>query len=389
MWMITANPKEAEKHGMPSLGQLMQQGSPEFSSVACNPDDTAVILYTSGTTGKPKGAELSQSNMVMNAMVSRDLFQANAEDKHLVVLPLFHSFGQTVQMNCSVLTGSTLVLLPRFEPDAALKTMEEQQITLFAGVPTMYWAMLNYPDVAKQFDLPKIASNLRLGVSGGASMPVEIMKKFKETFNVPVLEGYGLSETSPVATFNRMEREPKVGSVGLPVFGIEVTVVDSQNKPVATGNEGEVVIRGHNVMKGYYRKPEETGKVLEEDGWFHTGDIGKQDEEGYLYIVDRLKDMIIRGGYNVYPREIEETLLTHPDVSMAAVIGIPHDELGEEIKAFVIPQANSKLTEKALKDWCKEKMAAYKYPRLVELRQDLPMTATGKILKRSLRDQNK
>ena len=387
MWMITADPKQLEKDSIPSLSSLMTKGRAAFTSTPCNPDDTAVILYTSGTTGKPKGAELSQSNLVMNTLVCKDLFKAQSSDKMLVVLPLFHSFGQTVQMNCSILTGGSIVLLPRFDPEAALKSMEAHGITLFAGVPTMYWALLNVPDVSKKFDLAKIASTLRLGVSGGASMPVEIMKQFVEIFKVPVLEGYGLSETSPVATFNRIDKEPKIGSVGLPVLGVDVKIINADGSEAKMDSEGEIVIRGHNVMKGYFGKKEATEEVLKDEGWFHTGDIGKKDSDGFVYIVDRLKDMIIRNGYNVYPREIEETLLTHPDVSMAAVIGVPHNEYGEEVKAFVIPKPNSKLDDEMLMGWCKEKLASYKYPRIYEICSELPMTATGKILKRELKNR--
>jgi long-chain acyl-CoA synthetase len=288
-------------------------------------------------------------------------------------------------MNAGFYNGVTLTLLPRFDPDAALGIMQRDNVTIFAGVPTMYWAMLNYPD-ADKYDLEKIAENLRLCASGGSAMPVEVMKAFEEKFNVSILEGYGLSETSPVATFNRMDRVRKPGSVGLPVWGVEVRIVDEMDKEVAAGDLGEIVMRGHNVMKGYYGKPDATADAFR-NGWFHTGDIGRIDEDGYIYIVDRVKDMIIRGGFNVYPREVEEVLMSHPAISLAAVIGIPSDQYGEEVKAFVVPKAGAEINPEEIIAWSKENMAGYKYPRLVELRDTLPMNATGKILKIELRNE--
>jgi len=350
-----------------------------------SPDDTAVILYTSGTTGRPKGAELSHLNMVMNARLADNLFQRVDQDIHLVTLPLFHSFGQTVQMNAGFYTGSTLSLMPRFEPGMALSIMARDKVTFFAGVPTMYWAMLNYPDTGS-LDLELIASNLRLSVSGGAAMPVEVMKAFEDKFNVKIQEGYGLSETSPVASFNRLDRPRKPGSVGLPVWGVEMRVVNESDQEMPPGELGEIVIRGHNVMKGYHNQPEATAEAFR-GGWFHTGDIGSVDEDGYFYIVDRVKDMVIRGGFNVYPREVEEVLMSHPQVSLAAVIGVPDEQYGEEIKAFIVPTARREINEEELIRWSKENMADYKYPRLVEFRDTLPMNATGKILKIELRNQ--
>lgn len=384
--IITANPGgDSPIPGVKTLGQAMHNKPPAYPTVQTNADDTAVILYTSGTTGKPKGAELSHMNMVMNARLAENLYETRlGEDVHLVTLPLFHSFGQTVQMNGGFYTRASLSLLPRFEPDAALAIMDRDNVTVFAGVPTMYWALLNYPE-ADKYDLDKIARNLRLAVSGGAAMPVEVMKAFENRFNVKILEGYGLSETSPVATFNRMDRPAKPGSVGLPVWGVEIRVVDEDDEDVPQGELGEIVIRGHNVMKGYHNRPEANEKAFR-NGWFHTGDIGRMDEDGYIYIVDRVKDMIIRGGFNVYPREVEEVLMEHPAVSLAAVVGVPNDQYGEEIKAFIVPQEEADAVgEDELRAWAKENMADYKYPRLIEFRDTLPMNATGKILKRELR----
>jgi long-chain acyl-CoA synthetase len=384
-FMMTADPAAASPIAETNtLGMLMANRPPTFPTIQTDSDDTAVILYTSGTTGQPKGAELSHMNMVMNARLSDTMYGASGDDVYLIVLPLFHSFGQTVQMNTGFYRASTVTLLPRFDPQAALAIMERDNVTIFAGVPTMYWAMLNVPDAAEKYDLDKIANNLRLCASGGAAMPVEVMKAFDEKFKVKILEGYGLSETSPVATFSRMDRERKPGSIGLPVWGVQVRVVDEDDQDVPVGELGEIVIRGHNVMKGYYKRPEATAEAFR-NGWFHTGDIGKVDEDGYFYIVDRVKDMVIRGGFNVYPREVEEVLMTHPDISLAAVIGVPDAQYGEEIKAFVVLNEGARVSEEEIMAWSKENMAAYKYPRQVVFRDTLPMNATGKILKTELR----
>ncbi len=385
MVVITADPAAPSPvPGVVTLGQLIHGKPAAFDTVQRSPDDTAVILYTSGTTGQPKGAELTHANMLLNARLADTMYEALPHEKHLVVLPLFHSFGQSVQMNAGFYVGATLVLLPRFEPQAALRAMQDEGVTFFAGVPTMYWALLNTPGAEEEFDLKQIAANLHLAVSGGAALPVPVLEAFAARFGIPILEGYGLSETSPVSNFNRLDRPTKPGTVGPAVWGVEVRVVDEQGKPVPAGERGEVVIRGHNVMKGYYNRPEETAAALR-NGWFHTGDVGIIDADGYLSIVDRVKDMIIRGGFNVYPREVEEVLLTHPKVSLAAVIGVPCEGHGEEVKAFVILKAGQAATPEELITWSRETMASYKYPRIFEIRESLPMTATGKILKRELR----
>ncbi len=383
-FLMTANPAAPSPiEGAKTLGMLMYNQHTRFETVQPHPDETAIILYTSGTTGQPKGAELSHCNLLLNARLSDTMYPRADHDVHLITLPLFHSFGQTVQMNSGLYNRATLVLLPRFTPDAAFSAMERENVTFFAGVPTMYWALLKHPG-ADRYDLEKIARHLRLCISGGAAMPVEVMRAFEDKFRVKILEGYGLSETSPVATFNRLDRESKPGSIGLPVWGVSVRIVNPDDQDVGTNELGEIVIRGHNVMKGYYKRPEATAEAMR-NGWFHTGDIGQRDEDGYIYIVDRVKDMIIRGGFNVYPREIEEVLMTHPAVSLAAVIGVPHERHGEEVKAFVILKEGAQLTEAELVAWCKENMADYKYPRHIEFRTTLPMTATGKILKSELR----
>jgi long-chain acyl-CoA synthetase len=366
-----------------TFSEFIKDQPTETDAVLSNADDTAVILYTSGTTGQPKGAELTHANMIFNARLSDTMYERRDADVHLITLPLFHSYGQSVQMNAGFYNRATIVLLPRFAPEAALALMEKHSVTIFAGVPTMYWAILNYPE-ADKFDLEKISKNLRLCSAGGSPLPVEVLKSFEEKFNVIIIEGYGLSETSPVATFNKMDSR-RAGSVGFPVWGVEIRIVDENGKDVADGEQGEIVIRGHNIMKGYYKKPDATAAAIDEKGWFKTGDVGRRDADGYIYISDRVKDMILRGGFNVYPRELEEVLMTHEAVSLCAVIGIPCEENGEEIKAFIVKKDGASHTETELVEWCKTNMASYKYPRFVEFRETLPMTATGKILKRELR----
>jgi len=354
------------------------------------PDDTAVILYTSGTTGQPKGAELTHFNMTMNAMASRDMMlpllpnTATERPTALVTLPLFHSTGQTAQMNAGIAGGYTLVLLPRFDAAAVFDAFERHQVNCWVGVPTMYWALLTFAR-EKGLDVAMATASLKLCVSGGAPMPLALMQECERAFGVRILEGYGLSETSPVACFNQVFRPSKPGTVGLPIVACEVAVVNDADEPVPSGERGEIVIRGHNVMKGYYKRPTETAEALR-NGWFHTGDIGVIDADGYVQIVDRKKDMVLRGGMNVYPREIEDVLMTHPAVSLATVIGVPDERLGEELKAFVVRKPGASLTEAELIAWAKEQMAAYKYPRSVEFRDALPMGGTGKVLKRALSD---
>jgi long-chain acyl-CoA synthetase len=366
--------------------ELLMAGRPATPCHALTAaDDTAVILYTSGTTGQPKGAELTHANLAMNALATHALLRQQADDVHLAVLPLFHSFGQTAQMNAAITAGATLVLLARFEPDAVLTAMRQYEVSIFAGVPTMYIGLLNLPGAAERHDLAAIGARLRIGLSGGAAMPVEVIRQCEQRFNIAILEGYGLTETSPVATFNFLDGERIAGSVGQPLWGTQVRIVDDNGVDVAAGGSGEVVVRGHNTMKGYYKRPEDTAAAIR-NGWFHTGDIGRFDDHGNLFIVDRLKDMIIRGGFNVYPRELEEVLMTHPSVAQAAVIGVPHATHGEEVMAVIVCKPGCDAAPADLLEWCRQRMAAYKYPRHVEIVAALPMTSTGKVLKRELRD---
>jgi long-chain acyl-CoA synthetase len=343
-------------------------------------DDTAVILYTSGTTGKPKGAELTHSNLLINCAIVVPKLIPVPPDQHvaLATLPLFHSFGQTAIQNATIANGGTFTLLPRFSPAEAFEIMERDRVTLFAGVPTMYFALLHHEGA------PARLPSLRWCMAGGAPLPVEVMKAFEEKFGVEILEGYGLSETSPVASFNVLGRPRTPGSIGYPVWGVEMAILDDKDRPLPDGERGEICIRGHNIMKGYWKRAEATAETMR-GGWFHSGDIGIRDANGSYRIVDRVKDMIIRGGFNVYPREVEEVLYAHPAVVEAAVIGIAHPSHGEEVKAVIALAKGQTASADEIIGWCKERLAAYKYPRIVDFVEALPKGPTGKILKRELR----
>jgi long-chain acyl-CoA synthetase len=376
-----------------TLTQITFDKSEEFETCPTAPHDTCAILYTSGTTGQPKGAELTHLNLMTNVTTTHGLhlpvldFTDNQQKTCLITLPLFHTTGQTVQMNTNLYGGNRVVLLPRFEPQTTLAAMEKEKVNFWVGVPTMYWAILKYVEESG-YDISRIKEHLKVPTSGGAPMPVEVMKSFERVFGIRVLEGYGLSETSPLACFNQFEKPSKPGTVGQPIFGVEVKCFDENDKEVAPGTRGEVVIRGSNVMKGYYKRPEATAEAFK-NGWFHTGDIGVIDDEGYLAIVDRKKDMILRGGYNIYPRELEEVMMTHEAVSLVAVVGVPCERMGEEVKAFVVRKPGAEdLTEAEFIEWCKGQFAANKYPRFVEFRDELPIGGTGKIFKRALREEN-
>ena len=358
--------------------QRLASADPDDEVCDRSESDTAVILYTSGTTGVPKGAELTHANLLRNSTLATQLFGIRSDAVTLGVLPLFHSFGQTCAQNATITAGGTLTLIPRFEPDKALEVIERDRVNVFFGVPTMYGAMLHSPN-RDRHDV----SSLSMCGSGGAAMPVELMRAFEQHFDCIILEGYGLSETSPVASFNHPGRERKPGSIGTPLEGVELRLVDDDDNDVPEGEVGEIVIRGHNVMKGYLGRPDATAEALR-GGWFHSGDIGRRDEDGYYYIVDRKKDMIIRGGFNVYPREIEEVLYEHPAVREAAVIGIPDEEHGEEVAAAVALKDGASATPDELREYVKSQVAAFKYPRKVWLVDDLPKGPTGKILRREI-----
>ncbi|KUL39928.1 long-chain-fatty-acid--CoA ligase [Actinoplanes awajinensis] len=347
-------------------------------------EDVAVILYTSGTTGKPKGALLTHLNLVMNAAINVfDVHPLTGDDVVLGCLPLFHTFGQTVGMNATFRLGGTLVLLPRFSGEAAIDLILRENVTIFHGVPTMYIGLLEAAAKAEQ--LPK----LKLCVSGGASLPVAVLERFAEAFGSHIWEGYGLSETSPTATTNQPAFGAKAGTVGHPIWGVEVEIarpeVPESIEFLPDGELGEIVIRGHNVFAGYLNRPEATAEAIV-DGWFRTGDLGVRDAEGFISIVDRTKDLIIRGGFNVYPREVEEVIARHPAIQQVAVIGVADEVHGEEICAVIVRE-DATLTEQELIDWSRERLGKHKYPRQVRFAESLPLGPSMKVLKRELRKQ--
>jgi long-chain acyl-CoA synthetase len=348
--------------------------------VARGPDDTAVLVYTSGTTGKPKGAELTHFQLYMNCTVAGGLFGARSDDVVLAVLPFFHVFGLSSVVNVFVRYGGCLSILPRFAPGAVLDALEADRCTVIGGVPTMLHAL------AQQDITGRDLSALRVAVSGGASLPEDIMRTFEEKFGIEVLEGYGMTETASSSSFNR-PGDRKVLSIGKPLWGVRMRVVDAAGRPLPPGREhvGEILIRGHNVMKGYLGRPEATAETLR-DGWLHTGDLGYVDSDGFYFIVDRAKDLVIRGGYNVYPREIEEVLYAHPAVLEAAVIGKPDERLGEEVVAVVALRPGMSATAEEIIAYSRERLAAYKYPREIRFMAELPKGPSGKILKTALRD---
>ncbi|AKU14789.1 long-chain-fatty-acid--CoA ligase [Luteipulveratus mongoliensis] len=367
--------------GADQLQDLVSQHEPYAEVVDRADDDTAVILYTSGTTGRPKGAELTHGALNTNQEVTaRTLIEVQPDDVLMGCLPLFHVFGMTCGLNTAVANGATLTLIPRFDPAKALEVIARDKVTIFLGVPTMYGAML-----AASATVDADLSSLRTCISGGSSMPVEVMRKFEDRFGATILEGYGLSETSPVASFNHPHVERKAGSIGTPIEGVEMRLAGEGGAEVPAGEIGEIAIRGHLLMKGYWKRPDATAEAIR-DGWFYSGDLARLDEDGYYFIVDRSKDLIIRGGYNVYPREVEEVLYEHPDVVEAAVVGVPHDHYGEEIKAYVVLGPDATATPEDLQAFTKERVAPYKYPRTIELIEALPKGPSGKILKRELRD---
>lgn len=340
-------------------------------------EETFAILYTSGTTGSPKGAQLTHRNLSSNAITVAEMRNTDPEDVVLGVLPLYHVYGQTSAMNSSIYLGLTIHLFRQFDPDQVLEAIEHYPSTILIAVPTMYNRLLLR---AEERGLKR--SSLRYCVSGGASLPVEILQRFQERFKTVIYEGYGLTECSPVCIENPFGKKTKPGSIGLPIPGFEAKIVDESGREVRCGEIGELVVKGPGVMKGYLNREEETQKTIV-DGWLYTGDMAYKDQDGYIFIVDRKKDMIIRGGYNVYPREIEEILFSHPNVLEAAVYGVPHPDLGEEVAADVVLKQDIDPGE--LSKFVKSKVAPYKYPRIINVVAELPKSHTGKVLKKELR----
>jgi len=380
-FIVVSEPTDMED---PVLGEnftkLVMQADAEFDTMQTMPDDTAVILYTSGTTGMPKGAELTHFNMFFNAYyAATKITKCQPSDVALATLPLFHSFGQTAIMNASVISGTTITMLPRFETKKAMEVIARDKATIIVLVPTMYFFILD-SDSWEDYDF----SSVRMAVSGGAALPEEVHRRFQDRYNITILEGYGLSETSPIASFTEEGEEVRVGSIGKPIWGVEMRIMREDGSFAEVKEVGEIVIRGHNVMKQYLNRPQATRDAIV-NGWFHTGDVGHFDEDGYFYIVDRKKDIIIRGGMNIYPREIEEVLYAHPKVLEASVVGVPDKARGEEVKAYVSALEGETLTADEVKEYLHQRIAKYKWPREVEVLDELPKGPTGKILKRELK----
>ncbi|MFJ7649308.1 fatty acid--CoA ligase family protein [Lysinibacillus sp. NPDC097279] len=370
---------EAAKARTHLFSQVIARASGSLEPVNVAEDDTAIILYTSGTTGNPKGAMLSHGNVYSNARDVSTYLGYRADDRIIATLPVFHVFALTVVVNAPLISGATVLLAPRFSPSEIFALAKEQQATVFAGVPTMYNFLYLLPE-----GKPEDFSTIRLAISGGASLPVALLHNFEQKFNVRVSEGYGLSEASPVTCFNPLDRERKAGSIGTSINNVENRVVDINGREVPVGEVGELVVRGPNVMKGYYKMPEETAMAIR-DGWLFTGDLAKVDDEGYFYIVDRKKDMIIVGGYNVYPREVEEVLFAHDNIVEAAVVGYPDLNFGEAVHAYIVLKEESASTADDILAYCAKHMVKYKVPKVIEILDELPKNTTGKILRRSLK----
>jgi len=360
--------------------RLLDGAAPPCEMATRQPTDTAVIVYTSGTTGQPKGAELTHIQLYMNADIPGRLFDVQPDDIVITVLPLFHVFGLSSILDVCVRFGCTMSLIPRFTPAAVLAAAQRDRATIFEGVPTMFADLLAYPDLGR-YDL----SSLRVAISGGASIPAPVLDAFEERFGLVILEGYGMTETASTTTFNPSAAERRAYSVGKPIWGTQTQVWDDKGRPLPPGPEhvGEIVTRGLHVMKGYLNRPEATAATFTGD-WLHTGDLGYFDEDGFLFIVSRKKELIIRGGYNVYPSEIENVLHAHPAVAEAAVIGVPDERLGEEVMAVIITRGAVELREPDLVTWCRERLAAYKCPRVFQFRSELPKNTLGKVLKDEL-----
>jgi long-chain acyl-CoA synthetase len=351
-----------------------------FGTVDRGADDLAVILYTSGTTGEPKGVALSHANLESNARAAASLHELSREDWGVAVLPLSHSYGLTV-MNAGHILGTRAALLRWFHPEAVLQTIQDFKAVSMAAVPTMLVYLLNYPG-AERFD----TRSMRVWGSGAAPLPGELVEPFERKFGGKILEGYGLTEASPVVSGHRLSGPRKVGSVGQPIPGVLVSIQDDDDRSLPPAEVGEVCVRGPNVMAGYYRNPEETARTVR-DGWLHTGDMGRLDPDGFLYIVERKKDLIIRGGFNIYPREVEEVLYAHPDVAEAAVVGMKDPLMGEDVLAFVVLKGGRRASGEEIGAFCESRLARFKCPKQIRFVASLPKSPIGKILRKELRAQ--
>ena len=362
-----------------AMASLSARANPAARAVEMARDDPAAILYTSGTTGFPKGATLSHGNVISNMHSTIHNCGMRAEDRLLLYLPLFHCFGQNFIMNAAFTACATLVMQRRFELDGSLESIGAHKVTMFFGVPTSYIAYLNADAPTASF------ASVRYYFTAAAKMPEAIASTWKDVFGHTVYEGYGLTETSPMASYNHYVRH-RHGSIGTPIENVEMKVVDEHGNDVACGDWGELLIKGPNVMLGYWRRPRETAAAIT-DGWFHSGDIGLVDGDGYFFVCDRLNDMVITSGFNIYPAEIENVIYGHDAIAEVAVYGIPDTLKGELVKASIVTKQTHRLTAEALIDYCGKRLAHYKVPRIVEFVDSLPKNPAGKILKRILRDQ--
>ncbi|WP_075981515.1 fatty acid--CoA ligase family protein [Bacillus massilinigeriensis] len=363
-----------------SFSDVIASGDLSYVGPELDEDDNAIILYTSGTTGKPKGAMLTHKNIYSNAKDVGEYLRMNEDDRVIATLPMFHVFCLTVALNAPLMMGATVLIDPKFSPKEIFRLAKEYKSTVFVGVPTMYNFLYQYSE-----GNPQDFESIRLCISGGSALPVALLENFERKFKVMISEGYGLSEAAPVTCFNPLDRPRKPGSIGTSIIHVENKVVDELGEEVPVGQAGELIVRGPNVMKGYYKMPEESAATIR-DGWLYTGDMARMDEDGYFYIVDRKKDLIIVGGYNVYPREVEEVFYNHPDIVEVAVLGIPDPNQGEVVSCFVVSK-NPELTEEQLIEYCKEHLAKYKIPKTIEFLEELPKNTTGKILRRALKDK--
>ncbi|MBI2431252.1 MAG: long-chain fatty acid--CoA ligase [Candidatus Hydrogenedentes bacterium] len=383
--LVVVEPLPKPSH--PAMGEsfaaLFAAAAATFDVAQTLPEETAVIMYTSAITGNLRGAELSHCNLYLNALAVKEyVLHYQPEDAFIAALPLFHSFGQTCMMNAAFIAGSKVLFVPRFDAGKVLEIIPQENITILALVPTMYYFLVNFRR-EQEFSL----NSLRLAVTGGSALPLELAREFTARFGIALLEGYGLTETSPVVSFNPSVAENKPGSIGKPIWGCRVRIMREDGSFAAPGEEGEVVVRGHNVMKGYHSKPEATGQTML-GGWFHTGDLGHMDEEGYIFLTGLKKDMLIRAGMNVYPREIEDVLQAHPGILEAAVIGMPDAVRGEEVKAYIVLRRPAALTEKEISTYCREQLASYKCPRRIVVMDKLPRDVAGRLNKKALRLRN-
>jgi long-chain acyl-CoA synthetase len=366
--------------GSRSFADLISEGPSRAMMVVCAPDDTATMIYTSGTTGFPKGAMITHANLYSNV---QGIIEALHLDENMIrvsVTPLFHAMGLTVNMLAVTTLGATAIIQAKLDFEEFLKANEKYRATMISGAPALHY-LLAYDPRTEKYDL----FSWKVAMSGSAPLPVEVLRKFEEKFKIPMIEAYGLTEVTTAATANPFSGVRKPGSVGLPLRDLEVKIFDDQDRDVPVGEVGEIVIRGPAVMKGYYNNPQATAETLR-GGWLHTGDLGKMDEDGYVYILDRKKDMIICSGYNVYPREIEELLHTHPAVLEAAVIGIPDPKRGESPMAFIILRPGQKIKQEELIQFCRDNLAAYKVIKAVKFMEEFPRNPNRKVLKRELRE---